>query len=383
MKVLLHPPLIEELLSAESLRTIFPEEYYFLRQQQIVHNAHIEIVEQETTGARFFEAISEILSENPRLLLFLPFDILEDVPLSFRDTLRDAWLRLTFVEDVRENFNLGDTYEPDARKNGLEYVVKAAHLLPWLLRGRIVNLGLVRELLKTGNKTLVSSLSEGLSVARKMGILSESLYEELGINLEQRTREDPLYNSEKRKAWLKSLGEKTVPKNLDRYFLKNIDGFELPEPKSGEILIVGGSRLKGYSRKDSDLDFYFVDENLELRSDEKSFGSLTEPDPRITHLIFDTAWFGERELVRKVQHDALLGFFSLPRGSKPRRYTLERLEQDLLEYRLMHRFPSLFDYVSGSTESFTEIDGASAFYDERYRTLAMKMFVRYVFIFNL
>jgi hypothetical protein len=76
-----------------------------------------------------------------------------------------------------------------------------------------------------------------------------------------------------------------------------------------------------------------------------------------------------------------LQYLKLPAGSIARRQSLERLEQDLLQYRLMHKgIKRIYENASENTQYFTDIDGASAFYDHRYRRIASQLFAKYVFL---
>lgn len=84
----------------------------------------------------FYRAVEQLLSrrDSERILLYLPLEYLYGTPASFKDTYLDAWYRLLSVQDVRENFNEGDCFEPDARPGGeVERVVKCAHIAPWLI----------------------------------------------------------------------------------------------------------------------------------------------------------------------------------------------------------------------------------------------------------
>ena len=311
--------------------------------------------------------VENCLAENPRLALYLPFSTLKAGNESFRELYLEAYVKLLNRYDVRENFYLGDIFEPEARKNGFDYVVKATHLTPWLIEYGYLTLETVEDIAKYFDDPL---LYQGFAEAIKTRFFK--------LYYKRYEKPEPLFNSERRKKWLESLGEKCKPGNLTGNYLENLRGIKLPEPKAGEILIIGGSRLKGYGRKNSDLDFYVIDQNGEIQDEKINFGSVFSGNPNITHLIFDTAWYGEEELVKTVRGQALEKLMRLV--GKERERALERLENDLLQYRLMHRFSSIYDDVSSETKNLSDIDGASAFYDERYRELATELYLDYVFI---
>ena len=181
-------------------------------------------------------------------------------------------------------------------------------------------------------------------------------------------------------------------------------------------VIIGGSRLKGYGQQSSDVDIsVFIRpgvvesdrerirtmlsglcrgddvtyEPTEFWLEDSSDGQLLVhdfPTPDMhtadsywTHVLFSGAWVGSGRAVRELQQKLLPTYFRAAEG--PRQLYLERLEQGLLQYRLMHkgyarhhplRIPDLLNHPA--------IDGTSTFWDPGYRRIATRLFVNNVFL---
>ncbi len=188
------------------------------------------------------------------------------------------------------------------------------------------------------------------------------------------------------------------------------------------FVAVGGSRLKGYGEPNSDLDlavfykptaspaerhalrtqvraafedagiadspveFWLHEENDELSV--RTFDDTEVPvaDRFWTHTLFSTTWVGDSSAIHDVQQKLLPRYFydtgRDEHGQSDRAFYLERLEQDLLQYRLMHvgydrHYPR---YAQMQVMSQFMIAGTSAFWDPGYRQLATKLFVNNIFL---
>ena len=68
-------------------------------------------------------------------------------------------------------------------------------------------------------------------------------------------------------------------------------------------------------------------------------------------------------------------------GGDNQHMSLERLESDLLQYRLLHkgfsRFAGNKNYATGL---YPEMDGDCPFYDDSYRRIATMLYAKYVLI---
>lgn len=177
--------------------------------------------------------------------------------------------------------------------------------------------------------------------------------------------------------------------------------------------IAFGSRLKGYATQASDIDIALIAQPNQSRAEREQlehvvkqyFGDdmpiiiyperqeelLVLPEPRETsshavdrywvHILMNGAWLGDNQVVHDLQRRLLPAYFAEQSESERSRY-LERLEQDTLQYRLMHegyeRHAPLHSCVTSI--SAAAVDGSSAFWDNGYRRLATKLFVDNVFL---
>ena len=61
--------------------------------------------------------------------------------------------------------------------------------------------------------------------------------------------------------------------------------------------------------------------------------------------------------------------------------SIERLESDLLQYRLLHKgFQRLTGQVFFDTSGYPEMDGDCPFYDDKYRKIATLLYAKYVYV---
>lgn len=182
------------------------------------------------------------------------------------------------------------------------------------------------------------------------------------------------------------------------------------------VAILGGSRFKGYGGLQSDTDVSVCirpevpqSEREALRSAlARSFavgGTAYEPmefwlqatqngglrvrddvpdahmaDKYWTHLLFNGAWIGDEQAMTELQQRLLPAYFSST--DQDRDFYIQRLEQDLLQYRLMHKgYARHYPLLPRSEASrHPAIDGDSVFWDPGYRQVATRLFVRHVFL---
>ena len=354
-------------------------------------DAHTMMLERE----RFYSACEDLLRDrdSERILLYFPLKLLENAPGPFRGAYIDAWYRLLEVEDVRENFHFGDCFELDARPvDGLERVVKCAHLTPWLLKFGYINKCEIQKILdkQQDNEVLLQSFKDTWECVRMMHVMpNDSLYDLASrtSHLPERSKPRPLYVSKKRLKWLEEKGKPvellTPTAKLEGPFSDNVPAFE-PELKEivahlrpSEIVLVGGSQLKGYGTTNSDLDIWNL-RDLEF-SDKYRPGSMHS-----AHLYFNTIWLGGEYVASNLEQVAnrITGMYTdsvdylFP---QIRHKALERLENDLLQYRLLHKGFSRF---TGINEFYVpeEMEGDCPFYTDKYRRIATMLYVKYVWL---
>jgi predicted nucleotidyltransferase len=188
------------------------------------------------------------------------------------------------------------------------------------------------------------------------------------------------------------------------------------------VVILYGSRLKGYGTQKSDIDLaifvkpgtsidsrqelrkalqkYFTPEKfpgeivefwLEEKDGELSVQDFAKPDDlqgnsHWTHALFGGAWEGDKNTIKKLREKLLVPYLRDTgkniRGRSARERYLEELERDTLQYRLMHKgYEKFFPPYGGiHTPHANEIDEESMFWDSGYRQLATKLFASRVFL---
>lgn len=184
------------------------------------------------------------------------------------------------------------------------------------------------------------------------------------------------------------------------------------------VAVIGGSLLKGYGNLQSDVDVsVFVKPNTpremvpQLRellhktfadglgsyepiefwlerpgeSPELQVHNFAEPDQHVadkywTHILFNGAWVGDQTAVAEIQKNLLPGYFydstNEIYGVSERQLYLERIEQDTLQYRLMHQGFARHNPLRGQVPGVDD----SVFWDPGYRQLATQLFMHNVFL---
>lgn len=322
-----------------------------------------------------------------RLALYIPLSVYESLG-PFGDKKREfrkIWKHLLNVEDVRENFHFGDIFEPDARpSHDLERVVKIAHLTPWLLKSEIITVRDVIEAMQSHhwNELVLRGFSEtwdyiedkGIADQEEMRIL-RSFTEHLGKRIPPR----PLYVSQARRAWLAEMMKlrgATPRAKLEGPFSPNLTEKDLAsiaktiEPD--QVFLIGGSRLKGYATKDSDYDVF---DYAALKRDPRFFvGSV-----HAAHIYNCYAWLAGEDMrkLALITSNARDVYRGMPDTENIQR--LERLESDLLLYRLLHKgYARSTGMLTCDTSGYREMDGDCPFYDDGYRKIATALYLKYV-----
>ncbi len=138
--------------------------------------------------AQAYDLLSDYIgleSYNQRLLLYLPFELIPDYHWEsqspelneaitrFRRLYQQRWRRLLQDHDYRANFIDGDVLEPEIRCGKLPMVVKAAHLIPFLLPKGLVSVEKVFSLIENSSDAILNnSLMDALSVLNDLKMLS-------------------------------------------------------------------------------------------------------------------------------------------------------------------------------------------------------------------
>ncbi len=129
---------------------------------------------------------------NPRLILYLPFEILPPKNLLTKNeklrkastrffyVYRQCWEDMLEVYDVRANFIDGNIFEPELINADQEMICKAVHLIPRLMRKGYVTLDQALNLfMYTDRPILKNTLAKILPIFRDLFLISKSDCERL------------------------------------------------------------------------------------------------------------------------------------------------------------------------------------------------------------
>lgn len=423
------PPMVDLLKDAEAAAELWPEYAEQLTPQIEQHQRVAGVINQyldhfydtESTSLEtkqnYWRATSELLQnpESERIALFLPFESFpspEDDSVAaegFRQDYLEAWQNLLCVQDVRANFNDGDVLEVAARPGDPERVVKAAHLAPFLIQNQMITTEDVLTIMESGaGEMICRGFLDTVPMMQDWGQISASeqaRFDKIRQDLPEPPKPaEPKFISEKRKAWL---AEKANPLPRPTEFTEDYIKLGLPlssrienlapeietagqvaavldTKKTTGVIMLGGSRLKGYGRSDSDLDLYVITEDRDAPQMEGvhniPYQNLLEQPFEYAHEFFDTLMVGDLEKIKVLQRELAPVYFSEDDGQM-RRWNTEKLEQDLLEYRLLQKgYPRLCPDTNPEYKKYIQMDGRSVFYETGFRVIAAKIYANSVFI---
>ena len=187
------------------------------------------------------------------------------------------------------------------------------------------------------------------------------------------------------------------------------------------VVLMGGSRLKGYGSRFSDTDLglfvkpgvpetarEFIRERVEaiigndayeptefwLEEDAPANLRIYDfedydrhtGDSRANHVLLNAVWIGDSAVINDIRARLMPEYFKDrdidPRVDDSRRLHIEKLEQDSLQYRLLHKgYARHYPLTKRPEWTYDDaVDGHSVFWDPGYRRLATKLFVRTVFL---
>ena len=329
-------PIIEQLNTAETVENLLSGTQALQKASQSILLA--QNIEQyllakkpsEEQFERYSDAVIQLLNENHRLALYLPMEELrlDIAPANLRAAYNRAWRKCWNDIETRGDYTQGDISPARNSKEG-QKIIKAFHLLPWLIRGGMIQPIEIDEIIERyhDNTAAMQSLSDCVPVFENK--------EFFGNN---------------------SLGHCSAKR------ISEISALRPPQPKG--------------------FDERAEDEEDQWRS--RGHASLSNiakvPDPNVMHICFNTIWVGtNREHLLKARSECAKSYFSLTSDSPERHQALRALENDLLKYHLLHKgFPYYYDELSPESARFCDIDGNSAFYNRRYRSVATCLFAKYI-----
>lgn len=408
-------PLCDVLRDAALSASLWPEAADALRAQITARRglaetvrAHLDAAVSGAESSELDAALTALLrnADALRLALYLPVQALRP-GCALSGAFLDAWDALLSVQDVRANFVDGDVPEPRVSAGPPERIVKAAHLAPLLVqRGVIAPETLERLLTQASDPVLCWSLADAVDVLEPLGIAASASLRQARDALPSRlgTRYHtpaPLWVTPARATWLRQQAERgprptawpevdlSAPLSSRMESLRSEYAAAAALAQSLDlnatfgVVLLGGSRLKGYGRTDSDVDLCVLTREgrlLDENGHAAVSASVFERPEMLAHAVFNTVWIGESSRVAALRHDLGLRYFS-ERDPARRAMTLERLEQDLLQYRLLHKgWPRLCPDTDPQYKRCPSIDGESAFYETGYRVAATKLFADAVFL---
>ncbi len=188
------------------------------------------------------------------------------------------------------------------------------------------------------------------------------------------------------------------------------------------VVIIYGSKIKGYGSENSDVDVAIIikpntpiskqeeiEKEIETLFENKQIkGVIPEfwlddmgeyftihnfsnhntifGEKWWTYVLFGGLWEGDESAILELRNKLLAPYFretdEIIHGHNARELYLEELERDTLQYRLMHkgyeRFYPSFNPIKKLHSH--RIDGESAFWDSGYRRMAIKLFASRVFL---
>lgn len=205
-----------------------------------------DLIGQEEVASLYINIVDflETDSNNVRLLLYLPFELLPNMKIQvsypgqmldarqrFSDVYVEGWIRLLHELEPRASFVDGDVLEPGLPEP--EIISKAGHLSHELLAKGIISAGDIIALLDIiPDAKLIKSLAEGATVAKDKGLIDDMDWERMSVIIERRLQnklgaitysEDDLGTvSLERIAWLKKMREEVKINEQVEHFSENI-----------------------------------------------------------------------------------------------------------------------------------------------------------------
>ena len=142
-----------------------------------------------------FNRLSQLLEMDTytkQLILYIPFELIpektwvEQYPILessinlFKKTYVKKWYELLNQKVPRANFVDGDVLETGIYDQGLPFVVKAAHLIPFLIQKQIISFAEVVEIMETNkDETLQESIADTIPTLFSMNLVSDAMIQQM------------------------------------------------------------------------------------------------------------------------------------------------------------------------------------------------------------
>lgn len=327
---------------------------------------------------------------------------LEDISSSKTDTIaRQRWLRAQMtdqlVRDVARDMSRNETEYLMDQSSPLETQI-ALHALARHLRHGTMSQDQLAYIERH------HKYADSIDVRHRSARALRQLYQVGAIEHEVLDRNDislPHLSG----RWSENLAQMTPEVAQLREVVAEISNSPLLAGALYPVVALGGSRLKGYGESKADIDtVVFVrpgtQNSSEFRSALANLGGgapavawleqtgegIRLPDVEAevghvasdwSHVLYNMAWIGEAEVIDMLR-DELTRYYH--KDTDLRHLALRRLEQDTLQYRLMHKgyerqFSIQTDDVAIAPDT---IDNQSVYWDLGYRRLATQLFAEKV-----
>lgn len=358
------------------VETIQDEERYGRFYGEINHREHERRVKDAETIAsalekpriaysdELYDSLQNLMEKQPRIALYLPFELLENAPIFFGISYINAWTAC--LSEIDERILFEGLPVP---VNDNECCVKAIHLLPWLLGyGYIGDRELERILrLHARNRYIMQDLHDTLPAIKNL--VGRKLYDEIenttGFNSIDRKR------SKIEKVFSGVMKPQAPNLVIDKKAIQN--AFVKPLEPLKVALISGESILGCHPATSSDDGYNFtrITEGNHLNS------------PKLAGLYLSSVWAffsGSEDEAERSRADMISPLVKCDSWTKPK--VLKAIEAQIVLGRTLYNTRYAHSKVSHDTASsrYDGINGDSPFYDDRYRKLATVLFAKYVWI---
>lgn len=322
------------------------------------------------------------------------------------EVINQAVLQIVDLKTIDLLFTI-DSTDSAYKILGLKSIFNQNHLIPNFD-------SLIKKHWHDGDNQIKNTIVTGLSCWYKNKIISQDYLDSFGVKIPDLSSPFPVNLDH-----LISVDFKNLSQAIDK--IKN--NSELSEYLY-PVFLTFGSKVKGYSKLDSDQDIAVIfkphtaiekrDSLLKLIKDipelkdidkfseiwttqkdnQISFRSFSQVEwgiitPQEVHCILGAVWVGDSSQFQKIRHDFFQQYLDLSRFDSQkdqiRSYFLRQLENDFLQCRLMHKGYHSFYPNQISADFFDQksIDGQSAFWDPGFRRVATQLFLSRVFLPDL
>jgi len=175
---------------------------------------------------------------------------------------------------------------------------------------------------------------------------------------------------------IKGYGTQSADLDIAVFVRPDIPFEDRPNMQKHLKKILSGEKIQGKA-----LEFWLTHEGSVLRIQDFPDADAALGDSTLTHVLFGGVWCGMKESSHEL-HEKLLVPYLYATDQKKRKVWLEEIERDTLQYRLMHKgYERFFPKQGGMcTQNPDMIDSKSMFWDSGYRRLATKLFIKKVFL---